>query len=76
MTYTKAFYTTMQVKILRPGDDIVGKNKKIPKNFVDHFGIKTRDGTGYGRQINAISFLNVLKTLVPTDAYCVQCVTN
>lgn len=76
VTYTLAFYTTMKVKIIRPGDEIVGKNKRIPKNFIDHFGIKTRDGLGFGRQVNTTSFLNALKTLVPTDAYCVQCVTN
>jgi len=76
VTYTSAFYTSMQVKILRPGDEINGKGKRIPKNFIEHYGIKTRDGTGYGRQINTISFLNVLKTIVPNDAYCVQCVTN
>jgi len=74
--YTLAFYTSMNVKILRPGDMIPGKDKRIPKDFIDYYNIKTREERGYGRQINAISFLNVLKTLVPADAYCVQCVTN
>ena len=80
--YCQAFYHGIQVKLVRPGDEIKQKlangrtiKKKLPTDYLSTHNITTRNN-GENFQLHAGEILNALKGYKADDTYCILAITN
>jgi len=77
LKYARAYFYGMKVKLLKPGQKIVGRRLRVPYNFIKKYKIESRKNDWSEMiQYHASNINKNLKKIKPKDAYAIIAITT